>query len=93
MSQHTYARALTIATEVGATEEQARELYARLHAAGIHLVSIDPSPEPYTGERTRPPADLLNEARAAIAKAQEEAKRAELERTPTTTDPAAEEQP
>lgn len=81
MSQHTYARALTIATEVGASEEQARELFARLHASGIHLIEIDPDPEPYTGEKAQPQQELLEETRARIAHAREEAKRAELEHT------------
>ena len=77
MSQHTYARALTIATEAGASEEQARELFARLHASGIHLIEIEPDPEPYTGEKAQPQQELLEETRARIARAREAAKRAE----------------
>lgn len=81
MSQHTYARALTIAMAAGATEEQARELFARLHASGIHLIEIEPDPEPYTGEKATPQQDLLEETRARIAHAREAAKRAEVEHT------------
>lgn len=79
MSQHTYARALTIAIDTGASEAQARELFARLHASGIHLIEIEPDPEPYTGERAKPQQELLEETRARIADAQAAVKRAENE--------------
>lgn len=82
MSQHTYARARTIASEVGLTEEQAIELYARLHAHGIHLTEIDPEPKRH-GEHAKPRPELLDETRARIAQAQAQAaaKAAEIEHT------------
>lgn len=83
-----HARALRIIQEeIGASEEEARAVLARLNACGIYLYSTDPSPEPYTGEKAAPRKDLLESTRAEIAKAQEAARRAEREHTPTAIQP------
>jgi hypothetical protein len=46
-----HALALRLIQETGATLDQANAVMARFNAAGIHLVSIEPPVEPYTGDK------------------------------------------
>ena len=46
-----HAKALRLIQETGATLDQANAVMARFNAAGIHLVSIEPPVEPYTGDK------------------------------------------
>ena len=56
-----HAKALRLIQEV-CTLEQANAVMARFNAAGIHLVSIEPPVEPYTGDKA--PGEV---AKAALA--------------------------
>ena len=57
-----HAKALRLIQETGATLDQANAVMARFNAAGIHLVSIEPPVEPYTGDKA--PGEV---AKAALA--------------------------
>ena len=57
-----HAKALRLIQETGATLDQANEILFRFNAAGIHLVSIEPPVEPYTGDKA--PGEV---AKAALA--------------------------
>ena len=46
-----HALALRLIQETGATLDQANAVMAKLYSAGIHLVSIEPPVEPYTGDK------------------------------------------
>ena len=45
-----HAKALRLILQV-VTPDQANEILFRFNAAGIHLVSIEPPVEPYTGDK------------------------------------------
>lgn len=46
-----HAHALRLIQETGATLDQANAVMAKLYAAGMHLISIDPPVEPQTGPK------------------------------------------
>lgn len=80
MSQHAHARALTICQEEGVPLESAERIMRRLIDAGWHWTPPETfRPDPDTGERAKPRAELLDSTRAEIAKAKERVKRAEVQ--------------
>ena len=64
-----HAKALRLIQEV-CTLDQANAVMARFNAAGIHLVSIEPPVEPYTGDKAeeQTPAYLAERARLRAAR-------------------------
>ena len=61
-----HARALRLIQETGATLDQANAVMARFNAAGIHLVSIEPPVEPYTGDKAEEQTPEYVQARRAL---------------------------
>jgi hypothetical protein len=57
-----HAKALRLIQETGRTLDEANEILFRFNSAGIHLISIEPPVEPYTGDKA--PGEV---AKAALA--------------------------
>ena len=70
MSQHTYARALTIAMEAGASEAQARERFGYLMPGEKSYVVLDKDGKPIESQATlsNPKQVLRKETKAWWAK-------------------------
>lgn len=62
-----HAKALRLIQETGHTLDQANAVMAKLYAAGIHLVSIDPPVEPQTGPKAEKPHERVEELRRIVA--------------------------
>ena len=60
-----HAKALRLIQEV-CTLDQANAVMARFNAAGIHLVSIEPPVEPYTGDKAEEQTPEYVQARRAL---------------------------
>ena len=60
-----HAKALRLIQEV-CTLDQANAVMARFNAAGIHLVSIEPPVEPYTGDKAEEQTAEYVQARRAL---------------------------
>ena len=61
-----HAKALRLIQETGATLDQANAVMARFNAAGIHLLSIEPPVEPYTGDKAEEQTAEYVQARRAL---------------------------
>ena len=46
-----HAKAIRLIQETGRTFDEANEILFRFNSAGIHLISIEPPVEPYTGDK------------------------------------------
>lgn len=66
-----HALALRLIQETGRTFDEANEILFRFNSAGIHLISIEPPVEPYTGDKAeeQTPAYLAERARLRAASA------------------------
>jgi hypothetical protein len=64
-----HAKALRLIQETGVTLDQANAVMARFNAAGIHLISVDPPAEPYTGEKATNPAEHVANLKAIVRNA------------------------
>ena len=60
-----HAKALRLIQEV-VTPDQANEILFRFNSAGIHLVSIEPPVEPYTGDKAEEQTAEYVQARRAL---------------------------
>ena len=61
-----HAKALRIIQETGATLDQANAAMAKLYAAGIHLIKVDPPAEPVTGPRSADPNPHVEKLRGIL---------------------------
>ena len=60
-----HAKALRLIQEV-CTLDQANAVMAHFNAAGIHLVSIEPPVEPYTGDKAPNPTERVASLKAIV---------------------------